>query len=174
MAIKSVVLLLLTAQIVHTGRRFRMGCQCGLRKISKEEEVDCEESARIEAPQAQGSSNIIRFFFKILIKWIWNRLPKIMPVDPHSNTRTRRTSGKTSHTFTQRVNSLYSYFADQFSQVLAITSHLTKHLSIFNYQTFYLLFLASVIWRALKTYRVSKIYKGWPLTPETSSQVILV
>ena len=35
------------------GRRFSMGCECGIRKVNKEEEEDCDESAKIEAPEGE-------------------------------------------------------------------------------------------------------------------------
>ena len=38
--------------------RFSMGCNCGIRKLDPDSEADCEESAKLEAPEAKKTSII--------------------------------------------------------------------------------------------------------------------
>ena len=46
--------------------RFSMGCNCGIRKLDPNSEADCDESAKLEAPEAKKTS-IINFFKTIFV-----------------------------------------------------------------------------------------------------------
>ena len=41
-------------------QRFSMGCECGMRKLDKDAEADCEESARLEAPDQAGTHQSLK------------------------------------------------------------------------------------------------------------------
>ena len=55
------------------GRRsWDMGCECGIRKLTSEDEEKCEESAKLEDPEAGKNSILQRLFFqqKSLSKYV--------------------------------------------------------------------------------------------------------
>ena len=52
--------LCMVKQVIQAG--FSMGCKCGIRKVDKNAEADCEESARLEGTNQAGNVQSLHAF----------------------------------------------------------------------------------------------------------------
>ena len=57
-----VILVLILVSNIQTDTKYDMKCQCGVRKIDKNSEKDCEESARLEYQDQEINIFLFRLY----------------------------------------------------------------------------------------------------------------